>query len=108
MTGNEYQLAAMRTAGNIERENLLTNGALGLAGESGEVADMVKKHLFQGHPLDTEKIAKELGDVAWYVAATAYAIGYGLDEILIMNIDKLWKRYPEGFAAERSLHREEE
>ena len=106
MTGNEYQKAALRTAGDIAKENLLTNGVLGLCGESGEAADMVKKHLFQGHPLDTEKLAKELGDVAWYLAVTAYSIGYGLDEILQMNVEKLWKRYPEGFAEERSLHRE--
>ena len=105
MTGNEYQKAALRTAGNMASENLLTNGVLGLCGESGEAADMVKKHLFQGHPLDTEKLAKELGDVAWYLAVTAYSIGYGLDDILQMNVEKLWKRYPEGFEEERSLHR---
>ena len=59
MTGNEYQKAALRTAGGMVCDKLLTNGVLGLCGESGEAADMVKKHLFQGHDLDREKLAKE-------------------------------------------------
>jgi NTP pyrophosphatase (non-canonical NTP hydrolase) len=81
------------------------NGVLGLAGESGECVDLMKKHLFQGHTLDKEHLAKELGDVAWYVAVTAYAIGYDLETILQMNVDKLWRRYPEGFDSHRSQHR---
>lgn len=101
MTINDYQKAALRTAG----EPNLINGALGLCGESGEVADIVKKANFQGHPLDVDHIAKELGDVAWYLAVSAKAIGYDLESILIMNIEKLKKRYPEGFEKDRSLHR---
>lgn len=66
----------------------------------------MKKHLFQGHELDKAHLAKELGDVAWYLAVAAYAIGYDLDTILKMNVDKLRKRYPDGFDPERSLHRE--
>lgn len=65
----------------------------------------MKKHLFQGHELDKAKMAKELGDVAWYLALTAYGIGYNLEDILRMNIDKLLARYPDGFDAEHSLHR---
>lgn len=85
----------------------IVNGALGLAGESGEVADIVKKAMFQGHAIDKEHIAKELGDVLWYVAETATAIGYDLETIMQMNIDKLMKRYPEGFSSQRSMNREE-
>lgn len=107
MTGNEYQQAALRTANGGNCVDVV-NGVLGLAGESGECADIVKKHKFQGHPLDTKKLAKELGDVAWYLAVTAHAIGYSLDEIFVMNVDKLWKRYPDGFSKERSINREEE
>jgi len=66
----------------------------------------VKKHLAQGHPLDKEKLAKELGDIAWYLAETAHSIGYSLEDILQMNIDKLKARYPEGFDSERSILRE--
>jgi NTP pyrophosphatase (non-canonical NTP hydrolase) len=107
MTINEYQKLAMRTS-NKELSNALhlMNGALGLSGESGEVADLVKKCWMQGHNMDRGHIAKELGDICWYVAETATAIGYDLETILQMNIDKLMKRYPEGFDSERSQHRE--
>ena len=109
-TINEYQKAALRTVNRekLSDTELLTNGVLGLSGESGECADIVKKHLFQGHELDAEKLANELGDVAWYLALASYAIGYDLEKVLQMNVDKLRKRYPDGFSAERSIHREEE
>jgi NTP pyrophosphatase (non-canonical NTP hydrolase) len=107
MTPNEYQQLAMRTSNKtLPLDFHLQNGALGLAGESGEVCDIVKKCWMQGHELDTKHIAKELGDILWYVAETATAIGYDLETIMQMNIDKLRKRYPEGFSAERSIHRE--
>ena len=108
MTINEYQTAALRTAqtDKLTANDLLLNSALGLCGESGEVADIVKKHRFQGHDLDFDHIAKELGDVAWYLAVGAYSIGYDLEEILKMNVDKLKARYPNGFTADRSLHRD--
>jgi NTP pyrophosphatase (non-canonical NTP hydrolase) len=112
MTANEYQKLAMRTCPVKDPEynllDMLANGGLGMVGEAGECADMVKKHLFQGHDLDKEHLAKELGDVCWYIAATAYAIGYDFETILQMNIDKLSARYPEGhFEAERSVNRAE-
>lgn len=108
MTPNEYQIAAMRTSSKtiLPSEHLM-NGALGLAGEAGEVADIVKKATFQGHTINREHIAKELGDVCWYIAETATAIGYDLETIMQMNIDKLMKRYPDGFSAERSQNRED-
>jgi NTP pyrophosphatase (non-canonical NTP hydrolase) len=108
MTINEYQNAAMRTSGkNLTTAEHLLNGALGLTGESGEVADLVKKSMFQGHKWDFDHIAKELGDILWYVAETATAIGEDLETIMQMNIDKLMKRYPDGFSTERSQNREE-
>lgn len=107
MTINEYQKEALRTASgtNYTNHDMLENAALGLCGEGGEVADLVKKALFQGHKLDKEHLAKELGDVAWYVAVGAHAIGYDLETVLRMNVVKLRERYPNGFEAERSLHR---
>ena len=109
MTINEYQTAALRTAqtDKLTENELLLNSALGLCGESGEVADLVKKHSFQGHDLDFDHIAKELGDIAWYLAVGAYSIGYDLEKILQMNVDKLKARYPDGFSTDRSLHRAE-
>lgn len=107
MTINGYQNAALRTAPDLPWRDLTLNGVLGLCGESGECADMVKKAMFQGHTLDKEHLAKELGDVAWYLSITAFAIGYDLEEVLQMNVDKLRKRYPDGFDTERSQNREE-
>ena len=88
-------------------EQTLTNGAMGLCGEAGEVSDIVKKHLFQGHALNREKLIEELGDVAWYIAETAYALDVKLEDVLTLNIEKLKKRYPEGFDTEKSVHRED-
>ena len=108
MTINEYQKAAMRTLNpKLEKKDVLINGVMGLCGESGEVIDLVKKHLAQGHPLDREALIKELGDVAWYLAETATALDVELEEVLEKNIAKLKARYPEGFDSEKSIHREE-
>nr|WP_314636570.1 nucleoside triphosphate pyrophosphohydrolase family protein [uncultured Oribacterium sp.] len=111
MTINEYQKEALKTASGMSHKNALDklmNGVLGLTGESGEVADILKKHCYQGHALEVEHIAIELGDIAWYIAFTANVLGYDFETILQMNVDKLRKRYPDGFSAERSIHREEE
>lgn len=105
MTINEYQREALRTAGTLSKGDLLVNGTMGLNGEAGECIDMVKKYLFQGHELDPARLAKELGDVAWYLAVAAYAIDYDLETVFQMNVDKLRARYPNGFEAEKSLHR---
>ena len=104
MTINEYQKLAMTTL-NPELDK---KDVLGLCGESGEVIDIVKKHLAQGHELDKEKIIKELGDVAWYMAEIATVLDVDLEDVLIQNIEKLKKRYPEGFDTEKSIHRAEE
>lgn len=109
MTINEYQQLAMRTLNpELDKKDVLINGVMGLCGESGEAIDIVKKWLAQGHELDKDKIARELGDIAWYLAETAWALEIPLEEILQANIDKLAKRYPEGFSSERSLYRGEE
>ena len=106
MTPNDYQQAALRTARrDLPPERLLLNGLMGLNGEAGEAIDILKKHMFQGHELDTAHMAKELGDVAWYLAVSANAIGYDLETVMQMNVDKLKARYPDGFDAEHSLHR---
>lgn len=79
--------------------------ALGLAGESGEVADLIKKHLGHGHSLDKGKLTKELGDVLWYIAVLSSEVGMSLEEVAEANLAKLRARYPEGFSTERSLNR---
>lgn len=123
MTPNEYQKEALRTDPGSEypsfpsftdtvtwrignRWNVrLLNGLMGLSGESGEALDLLKKHIFQGHELDRTHLEKELGDVAWYLALSADALGFTLEEILQANISKLRERYPQGFDAEKSTHR---
>ena len=108
MTINEYQKLAMTTLNpELDKKDVLINGVMGLCGESGEVIDIVKKHLAQGHELDKEKIIKELGDVAWYMAEIATVLDVELEDVLAQNIEKLKKRYPEGFSTEKSLNREE-
>ena len=98
---------AMRTLNpELSKKDVLINGVMGLCGESGEAIDIVKKHLAQGHELDREKLIKELGDVAWYLAETAYALDVSLDKVLRGNIEKLKARYPEGFDAEKSKNRQ--
>ena len=106
MTANEYQRQALRTLNPaLDRRDALINGVMGLCGEAGEAIDIVKKHLAQGHELDREGLIKELGDVAWYLAETAYALDVSLEEVFQRNIDKLKARYPEGFDASRSVER---
>lgn len=107
MTGNEYQHLAMRTSrDDLTPNEHLLNGVLGLSGEAGECADRVKKFMYQGHELDPLRLAYELGDSLWYIAETAHAIGYDLDSIMKLNIDKLRMRYPDGFSVERSVNRD--
>jgi NTP pyrophosphatase (non-canonical NTP hydrolase) len=104
---NEYQSKAMRTLNPVLKEkDILLNSVMGLCGESGEAIDIVKKWLCQGHELDKEHLIKELGDVAWYLAEAATALGVPLEEVLQGNIDKLEKRYPNGFETSESVHRD--
>lgn len=107
MTINEYQEKAQRTSSTKTPTHKLTNACLGLAGEMGEVCDLLKKALFQGHELDADKLIEEAGDCAWYLAELATALDVSLETILDRNIAKLEKRYPDGFDAERSRHRPE-
>jgi NTP pyrophosphatase (non-canonical NTP hydrolase) len=95
MTLNEYQGAAMQTA-VYPQEDKIVYPALGMNGEAGEVADKVKKVLRDGGREFTDEkrmeIAKEVGDVLWYCATMAADLGYSLEEIGQMNIDKLASR----------------
>ena len=100
-TLNRYQVEALRTIGSSDKAIL----GLGIAGEAGEVADLIKKELGHGHPADVDKIAKELGDVLWYIATLANEYGLSLSDVASRNIVKLKERYPDGFSSERSVNR---
>lgn len=107
MTLNEYQALAQRTANkDLKGIEVIRDGCYGLCGESGEVIDILKKHEFQGHKLDRNKMLDELGDVLWYVVQLATGLNVTLEEVAVGNIYKLMKRYPQGFEADRSINRE--
>lgn len=86
-------------------DTMLSWNALGLAGEAGEVCDLIKKGIYHAHDLDHDKLKKELGDVLWYVAALSSGLGLTLSEVAEANIAKLRERYPEGYSSERSKAR---
>ena len=103
MNINEYQTLAMTTLNpELSKREVLINSVMGLCGESGEAIDIVKKWMAHGHALDQEHLVKELGDIAWYLAEAATALDMDLEDILQANLDKLKKRYPDGFSSEKS------
>lgn len=106
---NQYQKEAFDLISEDGRKDMVLNGVLGLAGESGECCDIVKKNRFQGHELNKEHLIEELGDVMWYIAETASGLGVTLEEVAQYNLDKLHKRYHGNhFNKEDSIHRNEE
>lgn len=105
---NEYQQRSKRTLNSdLITEDQLANYCLGVAGEAGEVADIIKKAIYHGHILSPEKITEELGDVLFYVAAIASTLYINLDDIAEKNIEKLRRRYPDGFSQKASRERAE-
>jgi NTP pyrophosphatase (non-canonical NTP hydrolase) len=100
----DFQVECLRTWGGTPENNELVCG-LGIAGEAGEVADIIKKEFFHGHPRDPQRIKDELGDVLHYIAICAWSYGLTLEEVADFNIEKLKLRYPNGFEAERSINR---
>lgn len=111
MTANDYQQLAGRTlidkpdATYTDHELMLVWNALGLTGEAGEVADTIKKAVFHQHGLDRDELIKELGDVIWYVAALCTKLDVPMSQVMERNIDKLKKRYPEGYSSDASKTR---
>jgi len=106
MNQEEYMTEVLRTyAGSNTTMDKLTLSALGLAGESGEVADTIKKVLYQGHHLDIMHTIQELGDVLWYLTLACDALECTLEDVMQVNVAKLRDRYPNGFEVERSVNR---
>ena len=105
---NTYQTLAMQTDSQYKNQtDRLMNAVMGLCGESGETIDIVKKHLFQGHELNKDDLVEELGDILWYIALCADTIGIPLSDVASANINKLRKRYPDGFNSHDSIHRDD-
>lgn len=110
---NEYQKDANRTLIDkpnrplTEEETMLIWNAVGLTGEAGEVADSLKKSIFHEQGINRDQIKKELGDVMWYIAAICKELEFTLEEVAQSNIDKCWKRYPNGFTPKDSKERKD-
>jgi len=107
-TLDEYQTETARTGeGYAAMENDLHVSilALGLTGEAGEVADLVKKVIGHAHTFDRDHFIAELGDVMWYVSELARFVDCPLSEVAAANVKKLRARYPDGFDPERSRNR---
>lgn len=111
MVFNEYQKDVLRTADKVtasSKDNMLFHGIIGANGEAGELADLLKKHIFHGHPFDREHCIRECGDVLYYLALIAESLDTTLEEVATVNCEKRLKRYPEGFSLDKSLYRKEE
>ncbi len=101
ISGYHADMMSVALVKGDETERLL-EGALGLCGEAGEVAEIIKKHRYQGHALDLDHLTEELGDVLWYVMWSSDTLKVKLSDIASLNVDKLRKRYPQGFTYELS------
>lgn len=106
MTFKEYQELAQRTSNTKSKSDKLMNGLLGLNGEAGEAIDVLKKYYYQGHELDRDKLKDECGDVLWYLAEIAEGLGISINDIANHNVEKLKKRYPDGFSESKSRNRD--
>lgn len=107
MTGNKYQALASRTINdNLEISKVELHALHGLSGEVGEIHSLYQK-VYQGHKMDDDHLMKEIGDLMWFVAELCTARGLFLEDVMKLNIDKLKKRFPDGFEVEKSLHRKE-
>ena len=106
MKFNKYQKLAVRTKPEeYLRQRELQHAAYGLATETGEFIDPVKKHQFYGKPLDTENLIEELGDILWYAALACDSLQISMEDVAIRNIEKLTKRYPDKFTQEAAILR---
>lgn len=106
---NEYQKLAMRTSPCNGNDNgaMLNHAIFGLTSEAGEVAGIFQK-VYQGREIDPDHLKKELGDVCWMVAEACTALGFDLEDVMQTNIDKLRKRFPNGFDVYRDQHRDKD
>lgn len=99
----EYQQAAARTINrSLAPDERLLDAAAGLAEEAGEVLGLVRKHRFMHHELDRVRLVTELGDALWCLTTIAGALNVTLDDVATANLEKLRRRYPEGYSDEAS------
>jgi NTP pyrophosphatase (non-canonical NTP hydrolase) len=98
MNFKDYQEAAARTAAqDSDPVKAVCAYAMGLAGESGELVDMLKKDVFHGVPMTLAQLESEAGDVLWYLSNLCRIHGVDLQHVAENNLMKLKRRYPDGF-----------
>jgi NTP pyrophosphatase (non-canonical NTP hydrolase) len=105
----DYMNAVMRTENSEIKQDIdsrITHGIMGIASEGGELLDTLKASMFYGKKLDEVNIKEELGDLMWFTAITLKAMGSSFEEIMDININKLKKRYPDGFSEHDALNRD--
>ncbi|WP_261378111.1 nucleoside triphosphate pyrophosphohydrolase family protein [Bacillus paralicheniformis] len=108
MDEKQYMGEIKRTMNyEIDLDQRLSMLALGLAGEVGEIVDHIKKAVYHGHEIDHVELGKEFGDVMWYLYNLMDDLGVDPDIVRFLNVEKLRRRYPEGFSEEASQNREE-
>ena len=102
----EFQRVSTRTLNKeLSKEQQVSNMIFGANGELGEVTDILKKHLYQEHRINKIHLAEEIGATLFYIVNLCTIYGLDIEDILQGNVDKLKKRFPEGFDAERSINR---
>ena len=99
----DYQVASTRTMKFDDKVSI--HCCMGIAGETGEVIDLIKKSVFYGKELDKDKVAEEIGDIMFYIVNLATSLNISMSDILDTNINKLIKRYPNGFSKEDAIKR---
>ncbi len=111
MKASDYQTLAARTLIDgpdfevLDSDFMIIWNALGLAGEAGEVVDLIKKGICHQHGLDHEKLKKEIGDCLWYLAGLCTKLNINMGDAMQDNIKKLMERYPNGYSSEDSINR---
>lgn len=102
----EYQERVKRTCAATEHEDIIKLSLIGMQGELGEIAEPLKKYIWNGHPLEIPSLILEIGDLLWYLATLCNLFEIDLEQVMESNIEKLQKRYPDGcFSTEASQHR---
>lgn len=108
MRASKFQKETLRTVNKgLDWNGRVSNALLGIQGETGEVADIFKKYLYQGHSIDFMDVREEIGDVLYYIGLLCETMDMDMEEIMKENIEKLRERYPEGFSEENSINRKE-
>ena len=101
-----FQELSVRTMNdNLSYEQKVSNCLMGIQGEAGEIADIFKKHMYQGHGLDIDHVEEEIGDVMFYIVNLATLLKIDMEAAIEKNFEKLLKRFPNGFSAADSIAR---